>query len=284
MDRKIYVNGKYQTEATASVSVFDRGLLFADAVYEVIPVVRGSLITASEHIERLFRSLMETKIVAPFPKEDFFEICSSLVSANNVENGRVYLQVTRGVAERDFLPPTECHPTVIAFTQKTDLSQVRPLKVVSIPDLRWSLRHIKTTQLTYAVMAKMSAVQSGADDAWFIEDGLVTEGTSNNALIVTKDGSIRTAPLTGILAGVTRAVAQSCAAQSGLSFVEEAFALEEAYGASEAFVTSASHLATPVIAIDGNTIGNGKIGEVTQEMRNLLLVEFGIDAQVDQLR
>lgn len=278
--RTVYVNGEYLPEGEAKVSVFDRGFLFADGVYEVTSVLGGKLIDFEGHAKRLERSLSELEMKAPVTSDELLEIHRELVRVNGVEDGMVYLQVTRGVpADRDFAyPADEVAPTLVLFTQSKPGLAENPqaevgIKVISIADERWGRRDIKTVQLLYPSMGKMMAKAAGADDAWMVEDGHVTEGTSNNAYIV-KDGTIITRQLgTEILHGLTRAAVLRFARESQMKVEERAFSIEEAQQADEAFITSASTFVMPVVEIDGEAIGGGEPGPVAARLREVYLEE-----------
>lgn len=279
MSRTVYVNGEYLPEEDARISVFDRGFLFADGVYEVTSVLGGKLIDFDGHAVRLERSLDELDMPMPMAREDLLEIHRRLVVENGIEDGMVYLQVTRGVADRDFAyPPADTPQTVVLFTQAkpglTDSPAARNgIKVVTLPDLRWDRRDIKTVQLLYPAMSKMAAKAKGADDAWMVEDGAVTEGTSNNAYIV-KDGVIVTRNLGHeILHGITRAAVLRFAREAQMKVDERPFTVEEALAADEAFVTSATTFVTPVVEIDGAPVGQGTPGPVVQRLREIYIEE-----------
>ena len=279
MSRTVYVNGEYLPEGEASVSIFDRGFLFADGVYEVTSVLAGKLLDFDGHAARLERSLGELGMPMPMDRDALLEIHRRLVAENGIGDGLVYLQITRGAADRDFAYPAEGTPqTVVLFTQSKPGLAESPqaetgLKVVTIPDERWGRRDIKTVQLLYPSMGKMRAKAEGADDAWMVEDGVVTEGTSNNAYIV-KDGKIVTRQLgTEILHGITRAAVLRFAREAQMQVEERAFTLEEARAADEAFVTSASSFVMPVVSIDGATLGDGRPGPVARRLREIYLEE-----------
>ena len=277
--RSVYVNGEFVPEDQAKVSVFDRGFLFADAVYEVTSVLGGRLIDFAGHAARLERSLGELGMGMPVSAEELLEIHREMVARNDIVDGLVYLQVSRGAADRDFLYPAQETPqTMVLFTQSkpgmADAPMARTgLKVVTIPDRRWGRRDIKTVQLLYPSMGKMEAKAAGADDAWMVEDGAVTEGTSNNAWIV-KDGVIVTRHLgEEILHGITRKAVLAFAREAQMKVEERAFTPEEARGADEAFVTSASAFVMPVVEIDGQPVGDGTPGPVATRLREIYLDE-----------
>ena len=279
--RTVYLNGEFIPETEAKVSIFDRGFLMADGIYEVTSVLDGKLVDFSGHINRLERSLGELDMEMPISRSKLLEIHRKLVSLNNVREGLVYLQITRGApADRDFVFPdpkqTSC--TVVLFTQsKSDLVENpkarEGFKVISIDDIRWGRRDIKTVQLLYSSMGKMMAIKAGVEDAWMIQDGVVTEGTANNAFIVV-GSKIVTRPLsTDILHGVTRAAVLRFAEQSQMELEERPFTVEEVKSADEAFITSAGNFVTPVVEIDGISIGEGKPGPVSLRLREIYISE-----------
>ena len=258
----VYVNEQYLTSEEARISIYDRGFLFADAVYEVAAVLDGKLIDVDAHMARLLRSLGELSIPLPVPVEELVAIQRALVSRNNLDEGLIYIQISRGVAKRDFAFPKSAQPTLVMFSMekniRSDPKAMSGLRVLTIPDLRWKRCDIKTVGLLAAVLAKETAVQSGLDDAWLVQDGFVTEGSSNNAFILTTDNHIITRQLGNeILPGITRRAVIDIARELGLEIEERAFAIEEAYEAAEAFITSASSFVCSVIEIDGKKIGSG---------------------------
>ena len=279
MTRTVYVNGEYLPETEATVSIFDRGFLFADGVYEVTSVLDGKLVDFAGHAKRLERSLGELEMTNPTTEAELLEIHRELVARNGIEEGLIYLQITRGAADRDFAYPEDAAPTIVLFTQAKPGLADSPaakagIKVITIEDQRWGRRDIKTVQLLYPSMGKMMAKKAGADDAWMIEDGFVTEGTSNNAYIV-KDGTIITRHLgTEILHGITRAAVLRFAREAQMKVEERAFTADEARDADEAFITSASSFVMPVVEIDGSPIGTGKPGPVATRLRDIYLDEM----------
>jgi D-alanine transaminase len=278
MGRTVYVNGDYLPEEEAKISVFDRGFLFADGVYEVTSVLDGRMIDFPGHLARLHRSLGELAMPAPATDAEIEAIHRELIARNGVQEGMVYLQVTRGAADRDFAFPAEPKPSLVMFTQEKPLADTpaarNGIRVISVPDIRWARRDIKTVQLLAPSMCKMMARKAGADDAWMVEDGFVTEGTSNNAWIVTRDGTIVTRDLSpAILAGITRVALLHYAAEAQIRIEERSFTLAEAQDAAEAFVTAASAFVTPVVEIDGVRLGDGRPGPVTTRLREIYLAE-----------
>jgi D-alanine transaminase len=281
MSRTVYVNGAYLPEAEATVSIFDRGFLMADGVYEVTSVLDGKLIDFEGHAARLKRSLTELDMAAPCSDDALLHIHRELVRINNITEGMIYLQVTRGnPGDRDFAyPAADTKPTLVLFTQnKPGLADAPAAKtgwkVISVPDLRWGRRDIKTVQLLYPSMAKMAAKAAGVDDAWMVQDGHITEGTSNNAYIV-KGNTIITRPLSNdILHGITRVALLRLAAAAQMKIEERPFTLAEAQDADEAFITSASAFVMPVVEIDGAALSGGKVGPIAARMREIYLDEM----------
>ncbi|MGF1445430.1 MAG: D-amino-acid transaminase [Pikeienuella sp.] len=274
MSRTVYVNGAYLAEEAAKISIFDRGFLMADAVYEVTAVMEGRLCDYEGHRARLHRSLSELKMRSPVEDDALLEIHRELVRRNALDEGLVYLQVTRGAADRDFAWPADAEPGLVLFTQTKALEDSAPvqtgIRVVSVPDLRWGRRDIKTTQLLYPSFAKMMAKEQGADDAWMVQDGFVTEGSSNNAHIVTKDGAIVTRPLSqDILHGITRESVLELAREAQMTVEERPFTVAEAQAAAEAFITAASTFVMPVVEIDAVPIGAGRPGPIAQRLREI---------------
>ncbi|WP_350334989.1 D-amino-acid transaminase [Coralliovum pocilloporae] len=277
MSRIVYVNGDYLPEEDARISVFDRGFLFADGVYEVSSVLNGRLIDNEGHLVRLRRSLNELNMPAPASDADIEEIQNELIKRNNVEEGGVYLQVTRGAADRDFLYPKNAKPSLVLFTQARSVIDNPKAKtgmsVILLEDIRWRRRDIKTVGLLAQSMAKQAAFEAGADDAWMHQDGFITEGSSNNAYIV-KDGTIITRHLSNdILHGITRKAVLALAKETGMPIEERAFTPDEAKDADEAFVTSASTFVMPVVKIDGSDIGTGTPGPIATRLRTLYIEE-----------
>ena len=276
MGRTVYVNGEYLDEAEARISIFDRGFLFADGVYEVSSILRGGLVDNEAHLRRLERSLRELSMPAPATMAQIIEIQRELISRNRVEEGALYLQVTRGAADREFSYPRGTKPSMVMFTQARPLidspAAARGISVITLPDIRWKRRDIKTIGLLPASMAKEAALAQGADDAWLYEEGYITEGSSNNAYIVNPDGEILTRQLGNeILAGITRAAILRLSGETAIPVIERPFTVDEARQANEAFVTSATTFVYPVIRIDGRTIGDGKPGAVTKRLRELYI-------------
>jgi D-alanine transaminase len=277
MSRIVFVNGAFLSEQDGKISIFDRGFLFADGVYEVTPVVNGRLVDYDPHMERLDRSLKELRIAWPCPPEELRKVHEELVKRNSLTEGIIYMQVTRGIADRQFNFPKDAKSTLIAFTQVmalVDNPNARTgVKVVTTPDLRWLRRDIKSVMLLAPVLGKQEAYEKGANEAWMVEDGVVTEGTSSNAYIV-KDRTVITRPLSNrILAGCTRRALFRLAKEHNVQIEERTFTVDEALAADEAFLTSASQFVMPITEIDGHRIGGGQPGPVTRKLRDIFLAE-----------
>jgi D-alanine transaminase len=284
--RTIYLNGDYIPENEAKVSIFDRGFQFSDSIYEVISILDSKLVDFDRHVERLARSSAALKMAYVPNHDDVLDFCRELVACNAVHEGLVYMQVTRGTpADRSFMsPPSGTPPTIIAFTQAMALLD-RPeaetgISVVTLPDKRWGMAHIKTTQLLYASLMKMEAAAAGADDAWLVRDGFLTEGTSQNAHILTHEGVLVTHPLDQeALHGITQVALKELASQEGITIEERRFTVEEAKAAAEAMNSSASGFIMPVTRIDGVQIGDGRAGPITRRLREIY-VEFAKDSAI----
>jgi D-alanine transaminase len=278
MSRIVHVNGSFLPEEDAKISVFDRAFLFADGVYEVTAVLAGRPLDLDGHLRRLDRSLAEMQIDPPLTHAQWRALHAELIARNGVDEGIVYLEVTRGVADRDFLFPESAKPTVVAFTQKRPLLDnpyaKSGVKVITIPDLRWKRRDIKSTSLLAQTMGKQQAKERGAYEAWMVEDGFVTEGTSSTAFILDASGCVRTQPLGHhILPGVTRRAVLRLAESRDLTVEERPFTVAEALAAKEAFMSAASAFVLPVVEIDGVAVGDGRPGPVAQEFRRLYIEE-----------
>jgi D-alanine transaminase len=282
MSRTVYVNGTYLPEEDAKISIFDRGFLMADGVYEVTSVLGGKLIDFAGHCKRLARSLAELDMAAPVTDDELLAIHRELVAVNGMTDGMVYLQITRGApGDRDFAfpDPATTPSTLVLFTQSKPGLAENPaaktgMKVISIPDIRWGRRDIKTVQLLYPSMGKMMAKKAGCDDAWMVEDGFVTEGTSNNTYIVRGNRIITRHLSSEILQGITRAAVLRFAAEAQMEVEERPFTIDEAKAADEAFFTSASAFVMPVVEIDGQALGTGTPGPVTARLREIYLDEM----------
>ena len=274
MPRIAYVNGAFVPLDEARVSVLDRGFLFADGIYEVTAVIDGRLVDEASHLARLERSTAEIGLALPETPERISAIQKELVARNDLGEGVVYLQVTRGTAERDFLPTPGTTPTLVMFTQAKIITDspaaANGIAVKSLPDIRWARRDIKSVALLAQVLAKQAAAAAGAGEAWMIEDGYVTEGGSSSAFILTKDDVIVTRPNSNaILPGCTRKAVVALAEERQLKVEERAFTVAEALAAKEAFITSASAFVQPVVTIDGKVVGDGKPGPMATRLREI---------------
>ena len=275
MSRIAYVNGRYLPRAEAQVSIDDRALYFGDGVYEVCEVRAGRLVDETRHLDRLARSLEALRIAWPIARTALAGVLREVVRRNRVRDGIVYLQISRGVARRDHgFPKVPVRPSLTVTAKALDpavneAKAARGVTVITRPDERWSRPDIKTLQLLPNVLAKQAAREAGAEEAWLVDGrGFVTEGASTNAWIVTPEGALVTRPADqAILHGVTRATLIDVAADLGLRLELRPFTLDEAYSAREAFFSSASTIAMPVVAIDGRAVGDGRPGEVTLALR-----------------
>ncbi|CAO6123492.1 IlvE Branched-chain amino acid aminotransferase/4-amino-4-deoxychorismate lyase [Candidatus Pelagibacterales bacterium] len=270
--RQVYINGDFKKEDEAKVSVFDRGLLFSDSLYEVTTVINGKLIDFNNHMKRLDRSMTELKFKKLLNHLDILIFHRKLIELNNLKEGMIYLQVTRGIADRSFdMPKDKIEPTVLAFTQEKKIidseSAKNGIKVMTLDDMRWKRCDIKTTQLLYASMAKTEATEKGFDDAWMLREGYITEGSSSNAWII-KGKTIMTRQSDNlILSGITRDVIFKCAKDLGYEVVTKNITLPDAQSASEAFITSATACVMPVVKINASQIGDGKPGKFVTALR-----------------
>ncbi|MBA3449279.1 MAG: D-amino-acid transaminase [Pseudaminobacter sp.] len=274
MPRIAYVNGRYVTHADASVHIEDRGYQFADGIYEVCEVARGYIVDMTRHLDRLHRSLSELSIGWPMSRRALEIVVSEVIRRNDVKNGLVYIQVTRGVAGRDFLFPADTKPSLVVTAKKVDptIATKRAeigIKVITVPENRWDRVDIKSVGLLPNVLAKEKAKAAGAQEAWFVDaEGNVKEGGSSNAWIVTSEGVLVTRPAEhGILRGVTRTTLFDVIDKLGLKVEEREFSVAEAKAAREAFISSATTIAMPVVAIDGHPVANGHPGSVALSLR-----------------
>jgi D-alanine transaminase len=275
MSRIAYVNGQYLPRAQAMVAIEDRGFQFADGVYEVCEVREGRLVDERRHMARLDRSLNELRIARPMSQAALSFVLRETVRRNRVRDGIVYLQITRGAARRDFpFPPAGTRATVVVTARSNDITRLEQLAVegiavVTVPDIRWGRVDIKTVALLPNVLAKQTAREKSAREAWLVDKhGRITEGASSSAWIVSRDGKLITHPVgPEILSGVTRAVVIEAIKAQGLPFEERSFTVEETYAAREAFITSASQTVLPVVRIDGRPIGNGAPGLIAAGLR-----------------
>jgi len=270
--RQVYINGEFKKEDEAKVSIFDRGLLFSDSVYEVTSVINSKLIDFKYHVERLDRSMNELKFKTLIDHDEILAFHRKLIELNNLKEGMIYTQVTRGVVDRSFdMPKQAIKPTVLAFTQEKKIlesdSAKNGIKVMTLEDMRWKRNDIKTTQLLYASMAKSEATAKGFDDAWMLRQGYITEGSSNNVWIIRSKNIMTRQSDNLILSGITRAVVLECAKKLDYEVITKNFTKVDAESADEAFMTSATGLITPVVKINSSQIGDGKPGNFTKSLR-----------------
>ena len=275
MSRTVYLNGEFMAEEDAKVSIFDRGYLFGDGIYEVVPVVDGLVLDRKPFVERFNRSLNELSIAWPCSEQELHDMIDEIIARNDLTEGVVYMQVTRGVADREFHYPKNVPSTLMAFTQikqlRDNANAQNGVKVVTVEDIRWKRRDIKSIALLGQCIAKQAAVEKGAFEGWMVEDGFVTEGTSSTAYIV-KDGVVITRPLSNsILPGIRRKVLMRLADEYQVRVVERLFSVDEALKADEAFLTSASTFVMPIVEIDGAQIGDGKPGPISRRLREIYL-------------
>lgn len=279
LDSIAYVNGSYVPLSEAKVSILDRGFLFADGIYEVSAVLQGKLIDNESHLARLKRSVGEISLPLPESLERITEIQRELIARNGIENGLVYIEVTRGAdVGRDFAFPKNVKPTLVMFTSVKDIVNAPAAKsgigVITVPDIRWSRRDIKSVALLAQVLAKQAAAEAGAGEAWMVEDGAVTEGGSSSAFILTQNDVLVTRQnSSSILPGCTRKAVVKLAEERQLRVEERPFTIEEALAAKEAFITSASTFVQPVVSIDGKAVANGKPGPMATRLREIY-IEF----------
>ena len=270
--RQVYINGEFKKEDEAKVSIFDRGLLFSDSVYEVTSVINSKLIDFKYHVERLDRSMNELKFKTLIDHDEILAFHRKLIELNNLKEGMIYTQVTRGVVDRSFdMPKQAIKPTVLAFTQEKKILESdtakNGIKVMTLEDMRWKRNDIKTTQLLYASMAKSEATAKGFDDAWMLRQGYITEGSSNNVWIISSKNIMTRQSDNLILSGITRAVVLECAKKLNYEVITKNFTKVDAESADEAFMTSATGLITPVVKINSSQIGDGKPGNFTKSLR-----------------
>ncbi len=270
--RQVYINGEFKKEDEAKVSIFDRGLLFSDSVYEVTSVINSKLIDFKYHVERLDRSMNELKFKTLIDHDEILAFHRKLIELNNLKEGMIYTQVTRGVVDRSFdMPKQVIKPTVLAFTQEKKILESdtakNGIKVMTLEDMRWKRNDIKTTQLLYASMAKSEATAKGFDDAWMLRQGYITEGSSNNVWIISSKNIMTRQSDNLILSGITRAVVLECAKKLNYEVITKNFTKVDAESADEAFMTSATGLITPVVKINSSQIGDGKPGNFTKSLR-----------------
>ena len=275
MKKIVFLNGEYMESDEAKVSIFDRGFLFGDGVYEVVPVVNSTVLDKGPFLERFERSLGEVDLAWPISKDEFLVMIDELIKKNDIKEGGVYMQVTRGVAPREFFYPQDTPTTVMAFAFSKNIidnpQAQTGIKVVTVEDIRWKRRDIKSIALLGQCIAKEEAHQAGAYEGWMVEDGFVTEGTSSSAYIA-KDGKIITRPLSNaILPGIRRRLLLELANEHNIEIEERPFSVEEALNADEAFLSSATTFVLPIVQIDGKSIGDGNPGPIFKKMREMYI-------------
>lgn len=275
MTRTVYVNGQYLAEQDAKISVFDRSFIFGDGVYEVAAVIGGRLVDCEAHLARLERSCAEIGIPLPWTRAELLAVHAHLIEVNGLDEGGIYLQVSRGSADRDFAFTEGLRPTLVLFTQAREISRAPAadtgIKVVTYPDLRWARRDIKSVNLLAPVLAKQFAKEKGAQEAWLLEGDIVTEGSSSTAWLI-HDGKIISRPLSNkVLAGITRRSVLTLLTETNLHFEERPFLLREALDADEAFITSATMFVMPVVQVNDQSIRDGRPGPITKRLREIYL-------------
>jgi len=275
MSRIAYVNGRYLPHASAMLHIEDRGTQFADAVYEVCELAGGMMIDRTAHMDRLERSLGELAMAWPVRRGAVERIMVEVANRNRLRDGLIYLQISRGIAPRDHPFPDNARPVVIVTARRMDPDALdakarQGISVITVPDNRWERVDIKSTSLLPNVLARQQAVDAGAGEAWLVDgEGMITEGSSTNAWIVTADGVLVTRPASGsILRGITRSTTLRAADSLELKVEERGFTVAEAHGAREAFITSATNRVQPVVAIDGRPVANGHPGEIAMALRD----------------
>ena len=277
MTRLVYLNGKFLPDVEANISIFDRGFLFSDAVYEVTAVIDKKLVSWEGHLKRLRHSLKELNIDFTKTNDELLFIHKKIIEQNNISEGLVYLQISRGQAERDFaFPVPEVEPTIVLFTQQKKIINNQKLlcgaKVVYCPDLRWGRADIKTVQLLYASMMKQKALDQGKDDVWFVKNNFITEGSSSNTFILSKSGTLITNSLSSqILSGITRKSILEYSKNANFIVKEKPFTIEDTKNAREAFSCSSTTFVMPVVEIDEFKIGDGSPGKHTLSLRQLYI-------------
>jgi D-alanine transaminase len=278
LDQIAYVNGAFVPLTEAKVSILDRGFLFADGIYEVSAVLDGKLVDNASHLARLERSVGEISLALPESLSRIVEIEQELIARNQLDSGLVYMEVTRGAdVGRDFaFPKGSVKPTLVMFTSVKDIVNAPAAKtgirVITVPDIRWARRDIKSVALLAQVLAKQAAAEAGAGEAWMIEDGKVTEGGSSSAFILTQDDVLVTRQnSSAILPGCTRKAVVALAEERQLRVEERPFTVDEALAAKEAFITSASLFVQPVVSIDGKTVAGGKPGPMATRLREIYI-------------
>ena len=273
MSRIVFVNGKFVKEQEAVISIFDRGFIFGDGIYEVIPVIRGKTIDRAYFLERLERSLFELSIPWPCSEQEYIQMMNALIEKNELKEGIVYSQVTRGPAERDFPFPASVQPGIVAFTSQMEILDnpdfETGIAVTTTPDLRWKRRDIKSINLLGQVLAKQDAITQNSKEAWMVENGQVTEGASSSAYIVKNDVLVTRSLSNAILPGIRRRTILELAERAKITVEERTFSVAEAKASDEALISSATTMVLGVVSIDGCLIGDGTPGPITRKLRGL---------------
>ncbi|MBE2983799.1 D-amino acid aminotransferase [Campylobacter sp. RM9344] len=274
----VFLNGEFCKASEAKVSAFDRGFVFGDGIYEVVPVINSRLVDREDFWLRFERSLKEIELKLPYNKEKFEEILYEIITKNNLKEGGVYMQITRGAAPRDFYFIENLTPSVFVFCYEAEILSnplaTTGIEVASVDDIRWKRRDIKSISLLAQCYAKNEAHKKGAHEGFMVEDGFVTEGCSSSAFII-KDGVLITKPLSNeILPGIRRKRLLRLADQAGLKVEQRKFSMSEVYEADEVFISAATLILLPVIKADGRAINGGKIGKFSMALRELYVQEF----------
>ena len=273
MSRIVFVNGKFVKEKEAVISIFDRGFIFGDGIYEVVPVIRGKIVDKDYFLERLARSLFELSIPWPCSAQEYIGMMNDLIAKNELQEGIVYSQVTRGPAERNFPFPKSVQPGIIAFTSQMDILDnpdfETGIAVTTTPDLRWKRRDIKSINLLGQVLAKQDAITQNSKEAWMVENGEITEGASSSAYIVKNDVLVTRSLSNAILPGIRRRTIIELADSANITVEERTFSVVEAKAADEALISSATTMVLGVVSIDGCLIGDGTPGPITRKLRGL---------------
>jgi len=273
MSRIVFVNGKFVKEQEAVISIFDRGFIFGDGIYEVVPVIHGKIIDRDYFLERLERSLFELSIPWPCSEQEYIQMMNALIEKNELKEGIVYSQVTRGPAERDFPFPASVQPGIVAFTSQMEILDnpdfETGIAVTTTPDLRWKRRDIKSINLLGQVLAKQDAITQNSKEAWMVENGQVTEGASSSAYIVKNDVLVTRSLSNAILPGIRRRTILELADRAKITVEERTFSVAEAKAADEALISSATTMVLGVVSIDGCLIGDGTPGPITRKLRGL---------------
>ena len=282
--QKVFLNGEFIDKDSAKISIFDRGFIFGDGIYEVVPVINSIIVEKDGFWDRFQRSLNEISLNLPYTNDEFESILNNLIEINSLKEGGLYIQITRGVAPRDFSFVKGVKPTIMAFAFSDSVLEHPAAKsgitIISTPDIRWKRRDIKSISLLGQCYAKNQATIAGADECFMVEDGYVTEAGSSSAFII-KDGTLITKPLSNeILPGIRRNRLLNLAKQIGLQIQERKFSMDEVYNAEECFISAATIILLPVIKADGKAINGGKIGEYTTKLRELYKWALKLEANI----